>query len=156
MEMLKHATGIDVVSVPFRGDLQIHTALMSGEIELAVVPMGTSVPHIKEGILRAIGVTGATRNAALPDVPTVIEQGVSDFVVSGWQGWFMPGGTPAPIVERIAHEVAKMLAQPDMQARIRGFGNDLIGSTPAEFNAYYRAEIVKYTKVIADAKIPRQ
>ena len=156
MEMLKHATGIDIVSVPFRGDLQINTALMAGEVEVAVVPMGTSVPHIKEGILRALGVTGAKRNPALPDVPTIIEQGVPGFVVSGWQGWFVPGGTPAPIIDRIHREVAKMLAQPDLQERIRGFGNEVIGSTPAEFNAYYRAEIAKYTKVIADAKIPRQ
>jgi tripartite-type tricarboxylate transporter receptor subunit TctC len=156
MEMLKHSTGIEIVSVPFRGDLQINTALMAGEVEVAVVPMGTSVPHIKEGILRAIGVTGATRNPALPDVPTIIEQGVPDFVVSGWQGWFMPGGTPAPIVERIRTEVAKMLAKPDLQQRIKAFGNEVVGSTPAEFAAYYKAEIVKYSKVIEDAKIPKQ
>jgi tripartite-type tricarboxylate transporter receptor subunit TctC len=156
MEMLKHATGIELVSVPFRGDLQINTALLAGEVEVAVVPMGTSVPHIKEGILRAIGVTGAHRNPTLPDVPTIIEQGVPGFVVSGWQGWFVPGGTPAPIVDRIRREVAKMLAQPDMQERIRGFGNEVVGSTPAEFAAYYKAEIVKYTKVIEDAKIPKQ
>jgi tripartite-type tricarboxylate transporter receptor subunit TctC len=156
MEMLKHSTGIEIVSVPFRGDLQINTALMAGEVEVAVVPMGTSVPHIKEGILRAIGVTGATRNPALPDVPTIIEQGVPDFVVSGWQGWFMPGGTPAPIVERIRAEVARMLAKPDLQERIKAFGNEVVGSTPAQFAAYYRAEIVKYTKVIEDAKIPKQ
>jgi tripartite-type tricarboxylate transporter receptor subunit TctC len=156
MEMLKHAAGIDILAVPFRGDMQINAALMAGEVEVAVVPMGTSVPHVKEGILRAIGVTGATRNPALPDVPTVAEQGVPGFVVSGWQGWFMPGGTPAPIVERIQQEVARMLAQPEMQERIKGFGNEVVGSTAAEFDAYYRAEIVKYTKVIADAKIPKQ
>jgi tripartite-type tricarboxylate transporter receptor subunit TctC len=156
MEMLKHATSIELVSVPFRGDLQINTALLAGEVEVAVVPMGTSVPHIKEGILRAIGVTGANRNPALPNVPTIIEQGVPGFVVSGWQGWFVPGGTPAPIVDRIRREVAKMLAQPDMQERIKGFGNEVVGSTPAEFDAYYKAEIVKYTKVIEDAKIPKQ
>jgi tripartite-type tricarboxylate transporter receptor subunit TctC len=68
----------------------------------------------------------------------------------------MPAGTPAPVIERIHREVAKMLALPDLQERIRGFGNEVVGSTPAEFNAYYRAEIVKYTKVIEDAKIPRQ
>jgi len=156
MEMLKHATGIDIVAVPFRGDLQINMALMAGEVQVAVVPMGTSVPHIKEGSLRAIGVTGATRNPALPDVPTIIEQGVPDFVVSGWQGWFMPGGTPAPIVDRMHQQVAKILAQPDMQERIKGFGNEVVGSTPAHFNAYYRTEIGKYTKVIEDAKISRQ
>jgi tripartite-type tricarboxylate transporter receptor subunit TctC len=156
MEMLKHQTGIDIVSVPFRGDLQINTALMAGEVQVAVVPMGTSVPHINEGLLRAIGITGARRNAALPNVPTLMEQGVPGFVVSGWQGWFVPGGTPTPIVERIHREVAKMLAQPDMQQRIKGFGNDVVGSSPTEFEAYYKAEIVKYSKVIEDAKIPKQ
>jgi tripartite-type tricarboxylate transporter receptor subunit TctC len=156
MEMLKHATGIDLVSVPFRGDLQINQAVMSGEVDVAVVPMGTSVPHVKEGILRGLGVTGAARNPALPEVPTIIEQGVPGFVVSGWQGWFVPGGTSAPIVDRIRQEMAKILAQPDMQERIKGFGNEVVGSTPAEFDAYYKAEIVKYTKVIEDAKIPKQ
>jgi tripartite-type tricarboxylate transporter receptor subunit TctC len=118
--------------------------------------MGTAVPHVKEGLLRALAVTGATRNAALPDVPTVAEQGVPGFVVSGWQGWFVPGSTPAPVVDRIQREVARVLAQPEIQIRIKGFGNEVVGSTPVEFDAYYRAEIVKYTKVIADAKIPKQ
>jgi tripartite-type tricarboxylate transporter receptor subunit TctC len=156
MEMLKHAAGIDILAVPFRGDLQINTALIAGEVEVAVVPMGTAVPLINDGRIRAIGVTGASRNAALPDVPTVAEQGVPGFEVTGWQGWFMPGGTPAPIVNRISREVAKMLAQPDMQQRIRAIGNDVVGSTPAEFDAFYKAEIVKYAKVIEDAKIPKQ
>ena len=156
MERLKHVTGIDLVSVPFRSDLQIHAALLSGEVDVAVVPMGTAVSHIKEGVLRAIGVSGAERNTALPDVPTVIEQGIADFVISGWQGWFVPGGTPTPIIERIHHEVVTMLALPDMQARIKGFGNEAVGSTPAEFAAFYKAEIAKYAKVIEDAKIPKQ
>ena len=156
MEMLKHATGIDILAVPFRGDAQIHAALLGGEVEVAVVPAGTAIPLIHEGRIRAIGVTGARRNAALPDVPTVMEQGVPGFTVSGWQGWFVAGGTPAPIVDRIRQEVAKIIAQPDVRDRIKAMGNDVIGSTPAEFDAYYRAEIAKYTKVIADANIPRQ
>jgi len=81
---------------------------------------------------------------------------VPGFSVSGWQGWFVAGGTPEAIVDRIRQEVAKIIAQPDMQGRIKAMGNDVIGSTPAEFEAYYRAEITKYTKVIADANIPRQ
>ena len=156
MEMLKHATGIEILSVPFRGDLQINTALSAGEVEVAVVPMGTSVPHIKEGILRAIGVTGAKRNPRSPTFRPSSNRACQVSSSSGWQGWFVPGGTPAPIVERIRREVAKMLAQPDMQERIKGFGNEVVGSTPAEFDAYYKAEIVKYTKVIEDAKIPKQ
>ena len=156
MEMLKHQTGIDILAVPFRGDLQINAAVIAGEVEVAVVPMGTAVPLIKDGRIHAIGVTGKTRNAALPEVPTVQEQGVPGFAVSGWQGWFMPGGTPAPVVDRIAQEVAKMLALPGLRERITTIGNDVIGSTPAEFDAYYKSEIGTYAKVIADANIPKQ
>ena len=94
----------------------------------------------------------------LPDVPTVMEQGMPGFAVSGWQGWFVAGAAhPRPIVDRIRQEVAKIIAQPDMQVRIKAMGNDVVGprhrpsSTPIT-----RAEIAKYTKVIADANIPRQ
>jgi tripartite-type tricarboxylate transporter receptor subunit TctC len=156
MEMLKHDTGIDVLAVPFRGDLQINTAVMAGDIEVAIVPIATAVPLIDDGRLIALGTTGAKRRAPLSDVPTIQEQGVPGFEVYGWQGWFVRGGTPAPIVERIQAEVAKMLAQPDIQQRIKAMGNLAVGSTPAEFEAYYKAEIGMYTKIIADANIPRQ
>jgi tripartite-type tricarboxylate transporter receptor subunit TctC len=89
-------------------------------------------------------------------VPTVVEQGVPGFTIAGWQGWFMPGGTPAPIVERVQQELVKTLAQPDVHARIKAMGNDVVGSTPAEFDAYYRSEIARFAKVIAAAHIPRQ
>jgi tripartite-type tricarboxylate transporter receptor subunit TctC len=156
MEMIKHATGMDILAVPFRGDLQINAALIAGEIEVAVVPVATAVPLINDGRIVALATTGGKRNPALPDVPTVAEQGVPGFAVYGWQGWFMPAGTPAPVVNRIRAEVVTMLALPDMQQRIKAMGNEPVGSTPAEFEAYYKSEIVAYTKVIADANIPKQ
>jgi tripartite-type tricarboxylate transporter receptor subunit TctC len=156
MEMLKHATGMDIQPVPFRGDLQINAAIMAGEIEVAVVPIATAVPLINDGRLIALGTTGAKRRAPLPDVPTIMEQGVAGFEVYGWQGWFVPAGTPGPVIERIRAEVARIVALPDMQQRIRAMGNEPVGSTPAEFDAYYKAEIGMYTKVIEDAKIPKQ
>jgi tripartite-type tricarboxylate transporter receptor subunit TctC len=156
MEMLKHATGMDLQPVPFRGDLQINAAIMAGEIEVAVVPIATAVPLINDGRLIALGTTGAKRRSPLPDVPTVMEQGVAGFEVYGWQGWFVPAGTPTPIIERIRADVAKIVALPDMQQRIRAMGNEPVGSTSAEFDAYYKAEIAMYTKVIEDAKIPKQ
>ena len=107
--------------------------------------------------MRAIGVTGAKRNPRrCPMFPPSWNKACRTSSVSGWQGWFMPGGTPASIVDRIQQEIAKMLARPDMQERIKGFGNEVVGSTPAEFDAYYKAEIAKYTKVIADANIQKQ
>ena len=136
MEMFKHATGIDVQAVPFRGDAQIHAALLAGEVELAVVPLATAVPQIKEGHVRALGVTGAKRAAAVPDVPTVAEQGVPGFASSGWQAWFMPANTPAAIVERIQQEIVKAIAHPDVRARLEAMAYEPIGSTPTQFDTY--------------------
>ena len=86
MEMLKHATGIDILAVPFRGDAQINAALIAGDVEVAVVPLATAVPLIQDGRIRGLGVTGAKRSPTLPDVPTVAESGVPGFAVDQLAG----------------------------------------------------------------------
>jgi tripartite-type tricarboxylate transporter receptor subunit TctC len=156
MEMLKHATGIDIVAVPFRSDGQINTALIAGDVEVAVVPLATAVPLIQDGRIRALAITGARRSATVPDVPTVAEAGVPGFASTSWQGWFMPANTPTSIVARIQGEVAKILATPDVQARLATMAYEGVGSTPEEFAAYYRREIAKFTQVVAEANIPKQ
>jgi len=156
MEMLKHAAGIDILAVPFRGDAQINAALIAGDVEVAVVPLATAVPLIEDGRIRALAITGARRSPTVPDVPTIAEAAVAGFASTSWQGWFMPAKTPAPIVERIQQETAMVLATPDVRARLAAMAYEGIGSTPAEFAAHYRQEIAKFTQVIADAKIPKQ
>jgi tripartite-type tricarboxylate transporter receptor subunit TctC len=156
MEMIKHATGIDILAVPFRGDAQINAALIAGDVEIAVVPLATAVPLIQDGRIRGLAITGAKRSPTVPEIPTVAESGVPGFVSTSWQGWFMAAKTPAPIVERIQQEIAKALALPDVRSRLAAMAYDGIGQTPAEFTAYYKDEIAKFTKVIADAKIPKQ
>jgi len=156
MEMLKHASGADIVAVPFRGDAQIHAALLGGEVEIAVVPLATAVSLIKDNRVRALGITGAKRSPAVPDVPTIAEQGVPGFASSGWQGWFMPANTPAAIVERIQQEIVKAIALPDIRARLDAMAYEPVGSTPKQFDVYFKSEITKFTKVIADARIPLQ
>jgi tripartite-type tricarboxylate transporter receptor subunit TctC len=156
MEMLKHATGIDIVAVPFRGDAQINAALIGGEVEVAVVPLATAVPLIQDGRIRALGITGSKRSPTVPDVPTVAEAGVPGFASTSWQGWFMAAKTPAPIVERIQQEIAMALGLPDVHTRLGAMAYEGVGSTPAAFDAFYKAEIAKFAKVIADAKIPKQ
>jgi len=157
MEMLKHAAGVDIVAVPFRGDAQIHTALIAGDIEVAVIPLSAAVPLIQEGRLTALAVTGPKRSEPVAHVPTVAEAaGLPGFASAGWQGWFAPAGTPATIVERIGHEVARAIAQPEINERLKTMAYEPVGSTPAEFEAYFKGEVVKFTNIIADAKIPKQ
>jgi tripartite-type tricarboxylate transporter receptor subunit TctC len=157
MEMLKHAAGVDIVAVPFRGDGHIHTALIAGEIEVAVIPLAAAVPLIQEGRLKALAVTGPRRSQPVAHVPTVAEAAdLPGFASAGWQGWFMPAGTPAPVVERIRNEVVKAIALPDINERLRGMAYEPMASTPAEFDVYFRAEVVKFTKIVADAKIAKQ
>jgi len=156
MEMLKHATGLDIVAVPFRGDAQINAALIAGEVEIAVVPLATAVPLIKDGRIRALGLTGVRRSPAVPEVPTIAEAGVPGFASTSWQGWFMSAKTPAAIVERIREEIVKALALPDVRERLAAMAYEGVGSTPAEFDAFYKTEVAKFAKVIADAQIPKQ
>ena len=105
----------------------------------------------------ALAVTGPKRSEPVAQVPTVAEAAdLPGFASAGWQGWFMPAGTPAPIVARIRNEVAKAIALPEINKRLRSMAYEPVGSTPAEFDAHFRAEVVKFTKIIADAKIDKQ
>ena len=156
MEMIKLAAGIDIEPVPYRGDAQIHTALMAGEVEVAVVPLATSLPLIAAGRLRALAVTSARRAAALPDVPTIAESGVAGFASSSWQGFFVAARTPRDIVELIQRETAKALQAPDMRARLAALSYEPVGSTPAEFAAFFKSELARFADVVKQAHIPPQ
>ena len=156
MEMIKFAAGITIEPVPYRGDAQINTALMAGEVQVAVVPLATSLPLIAAGKLRALAVTSARRSAALPDVPTIAESGVPGFASTSWQGFFVPARTPRAIVDRIQQETAKVLAAPDMRGRLAALIYESVGSTPQEFDAYFKSELARFAGVVQQAHIPPQ
>src|SRR5262245_137762 len=156
MEMFKRAAGIDIQAVPYRGDALLNPALIAGEIDVAIVPIGTIVPLIEGGQLRALAVNSARRSAVLPDVPTVSEAAIPGFEAAGWQGYFVPASTPREIVERIQREAAAAIALPDMQARLKAMGNDPVASTSNEFNVKFRADVAKFQQVVREAGIPLQ
>jgi tripartite-type tricarboxylate transporter receptor subunit TctC len=156
MEMFKRAAGIDIQAVPYRGDALLNPALIAGEIDVAIVPIGTIVPLIEGGQLRALAVNSAQRSAVLPDVPTVSEGAIPGFEAAGWQGYFMPAGTPRQIVERIQREAAAAIALPDTQARLKAMGNDPVASTPDEFNLKFRADVAKFQQAVREAGIALQ
>jgi tripartite-type tricarboxylate transporter receptor subunit TctC len=155
MEMFKHSVGIDVVHVPYRGDALLYAALITGDIQLAIVPQSTGLPQIKSGAIRALAVTGLKRSPVLPDVPTFTETGASGLESPAWTGMFVPAGTPQETVVTIQKEVAKALAAPDVRERILGMGQEPVGSTPKEFDALFKSDIAKFAQIIADAKIPK-
>src|SRR5262245_11126369 len=138
MEMLKRAAGIDIQAIPYRGDAPLNTALIGGEIDVAIVPIGTIVPFIDSGQLRALAVNSARRSPVLPNVPTVSEDGVPSFEAAGWQGYFVPARTPREVVNLIQRETANAIASPDTNERIRAMGNEPVGSTPEAFDAKFR------------------
>jgi tripartite-type tricarboxylate transporter receptor subunit TctC len=155
MEMFKNAAGIDILAVPYRGDAQINAALITGEVQVAVVPLATARPLVEDGQLRALAVTGARRAAALPNVPTIAET-IPGFDSASWQGWFVAAKTPRDTVEFIQRETAKVLNAPDVRERLKTMVYEPVGSTPAEFDAYFKADVAKFAKVVADAHIPKQ
>jgi tripartite-type tricarboxylate transporter receptor subunit TctC len=154
MEMLKRAAAIDIQAIPYRGDAPLNTALIAGEIDVAIVPIGTILPLIEGGQLRALAVNSAQRSPVLPNVPTVAEDAIAGFEAAGWQGYFVPAGTPRDIVARIQHDAAKAIA--DSRDRLRAMGNDPVASTPEVFDAKFRADVAKFEKVVREAKIPKQ
>ena len=154
-ELFKVAAGVDFVHIPYRGDAPIMTALISGDIQLAFLPQSTGLANIQGNLIRAYAVTGRKRMVPLPNVPTVLEEGVAGFEQGSWNGMFVAAGTPPGIVLAIQQAMAKVLADPQVRERLVSVGQEPVGNSPAEFEAQYKADIARYAKVIADAKIPK-
>jgi len=148
MELLKLLAKVDLNHVPYRGAAPAQTALLSGEVDAAfLVPPLVKAP-LKRGSLRALAVSSTGRSAMFPALPTLQEAGITGYEALQWQGFFVPAQTPAPIVDRLYREVATALAAPDMRQRLATEGATVVASTPAEFAAFFRAEVGKWSEVV--------
>ena len=153
IEMLKLALGLDFVVVPFAGGGPMTQSLLGGHTPIACGAIGNSVNLIKEGKLRALAVTSKKRLGTTPDVPTLEESGIKGQEAETMSGVFVPAGTPKPIVDLLQREISAIVNAPDIKARLLELGVEPEGDTSTEFTAYINAEIVKWKKVIEDAKI---
>lgn len=153
-EMLATAAGIKIVMVAYKGDAQTVPAMLANEVQIGFSPPTTVVGHVKAGKLRAIVVSGASRGAVFPGIPTVGEAGYPDATYNGWVGFFAPAGTPREILSKISSETARALRIPDVAARLPGWGAEPAGTTPDEFAARYRADVARYAKIIKQANVP--
>jgi tripartite-type tricarboxylate transporter receptor subunit TctC len=150
-EMLKLQADIKMTHVPYRGAAQAVPDLLAGQVQLMFSSIPDVIAHIQSGKLRVIGVTGAERARAFPDAVPIAEQGYPKFDVTAWFGVCAPAKTPPAIVERLNHEIAYALAQPDVQQKLIALGMDPATSTPAEFKVFIRDEIVKWGKLVQES-----
>jgi tripartite-type tricarboxylate transporter receptor subunit TctC len=147
-ELLKSIAKIDMTHVPYKGSAPAVTDLIGGQINLMFDNLASALPQIKAGKVRALAVTTAKRSSFLPDLPTMQEAGIADFDISTWFGVFTPAGVPAPVIERLHVEIARILQLPEVRERMAGCGAEPVGNTPAQFAAFIRAEQPKYARII--------
>jgi tripartite-type tricarboxylate transporter receptor subunit TctC len=152
-EMLRVMAGIQMTHVPYKGGGAVLPDLMAGRVSMFFGSITTLKPQVDAGKIRAIGVTTVKRSPAMPDVPTFIESGLKDYEVDGWYGLVMPGRTPKAMVNRLSTELRNVLNDADTQKRFAQRGMDPLPSTPEEFGALIKSEIVKWAKVVKAAGI---
>jgi tripartite-type tricarboxylate transporter receptor subunit TctC len=155
IEMLKHDLKVNFVTVPFAGGGPMTQSLLGGHVPIGCGAIGNSVSVIKDGKIRALGLTAKKRLETLPDVPTLDELGIKDQEAETMTGVFAPAGTPKAVVELLQKEISTIVKMPDIKKRLLDYGIVAEGDSTAEFTAYVKAEIAKWRRVIEAAKIPR-
>ncbi len=152
-EGFKHAAGVSMIHVPYKGSSQAHLDLISGNVQLMFDTTSSAMGQLKAGKMKALAVTTARRSSELPDVPTLAEAGVSGFEMSTWYGLYVTAGTPGDVVARLQAETARILKLPDVQAKLRGLGGEPGNVTPEQFAAINKSEYERFGKLIRDANI---
>ncbi len=152
-EGFKHATGVSMIHVPYKGSSQAHLDVIAGNVQVMFDTTSSAMGQLKAGKLKALAVTTAQRSAELPNVPTLAEAGVAGFEMSTWYGLYVTAGTPRDVVARLQTETARILKLPDVQAKLKGLGGEPGNASPEQFAALNRAEFERFGKLIRDANI---
>jgi tripartite-type tricarboxylate transporter receptor subunit TctC len=154
-ELFKLTFGLDFALAPFPGGGPSIQSVVGGHTPMCFQAIPPATPLVKDGKLRALAITAKTRSPALPDVPTLDELGIKGQEAETMQGVLVPAGTPRPIVDLLQTEIARIVNLPDVRDKMLAMGLEPDGMSPAEFAAYIKADVAKWKKVIADAKIPQ-
>ncbi len=152
-ELFKHMAGVNITHVAYKGTAPAITELIAGQVHIVFSTIAPSLPQVKAGKLRALGVTSLKRVKLLPDTPAIAEAGLPGFEVENWQGVVAPAKTPPAVIERLHGEMNKLLAQPEMLAALGVQGLDPLPLTPRAFNQMIASEIDKWRKVVQAANI---
>ena len=152
-EMLAQQAKIELLHVPYKGGAPASAAVATGEVNFALLNLGSALNFVKGGKAKALAVTSGRRNPGFPDWPTAVEAGVPGFVEHIWIGMAAPAGVPRNVVERMSAEVAKALKAPDVRERLESLGNQPLGTTPEEAAARIKREFPRYAEAIKRANI---
>ena len=147
VELFNSMAGTKMVHVPYKGAAPATIDLVAGHVSVMFNNLISAVPNVQAGRLRALAVTGATRTAALPQVPTIAEAGVPGYEASTWYAMFAPAALPAPLVQRLHKDVAAAVKSPEVAKQLAAVGIEPVGGTPDQLAKYLRSEIVKWGKV---------
>ena len=147
-ELFKYLTGVDLLHIPYKGSAPAVTDLIGGQVNVMFDNIPSSLPHIKSGKLRAVATTGAKRDPALPDLPTIAESGVPGYEAGVWFGISVPAGTPREIVSKLNAESVKATQSPDFQKRMKDLGYLIIPGTPEQMAEMLKIEVVRWTPVV--------
>jgi tripartite-type tricarboxylate transporter receptor subunit TctC len=151
-EVFNHAVGISVQHIPYKGGGAVMTDLIGGRLDYVFAVLPTAYPFITSGKLKALGVTSAQRNPALPDVPTIAEAALPGFSVNAWLGLFVPAATPPAIVEKLNSAAVKAVQSPEVAEHLRKMGVDVVGSTPAAMGSYLANELNRWATLATQVK----
>ena len=153
LEQFRLMAGIQVIHVPYKGGGPALTEVIAGQVQALFSLALVAIPQAKAGRVRALAITSAQRSALAPELPTVAETGFPGFEVVGWFGWVAPAKMPPQIVERLNHEIVRVLHEPATRERLLGLGADPVGNTPQQFAAFIKSEHYKWARVIREANI---
>jgi tripartite-type tricarboxylate transporter receptor subunit TctC len=153
VEIFKSIAGIDAVHVPYKGGAPALNDLVAGQISFMIENVPGTMPFVRGGKLRALAITSAQRSPLDPALPTMAEAGVPGYEVVGWNGLVAVAGTPPEIVARLQAEVGKVLRLPEVRERLAALGAEPVGNTPDEFNAFIRAEMTRWGRIIREKGI---
>jgi len=153
MELLKQSTGADILAVPFRSEAPATMGLIAGETDLSTVTFASVGPHVKEGKAKILAQLGPRRAPQMPDIPTAVESGYPNVVVSSWIGAFVPTGTPKPVIDKLHGAMTAAMKLPAVRDGIIGLSFAPVGNTPEAFAAQLRTESAALKKVIDDQKL---
>ena len=156
MELFKNLAGINLVHIAYKGASPAIADLMGGQIPVAIANLPALIPHIRSGKAHALAVTSEKRVPQAPAIPTMVESGYKDYVVSAWYGMCAPAGTPQPVLEKLHADTTRVMNSPDVQQRLNDLVIDVATHSRDEFTAFMRAEAVRWAKVVKDAGIPTQ